>query len=528
MCNKTVLVSRFLFIIMSFGIVSVCLADEPDTASDAYDWAEIHFKSQNYDRAKPLYTLILDNWPDDVYYAPRALAGLAKSNLALGDAEAGDAAVDKLLSEYSDNPHIGWALHHVAQHCKFLEQYERARGLYQYFLEHWPEDHYAMWCRIGLAQVDDFLGNTQAAESAIAEVLADYSQHEDMPAVVCNTAQHYFDVRNYEKARYYYQYVIDTWPEHEYAMWSRQGLAELQTAEATDTSEEWAQIVTQINLAKSNIANADANAAQAVVDELLNDRSGHPRLPEAIYEIARHCVDSAVYQMGAELHQYLLEMWPDHPKAIWARMGLAEAYGTLGNAEAAKATTNQMLAFLPQTDPAKPDAVWTTAHVYFQLQSYEQAIQYFQQILDYWPGYNYAWSAQSWIGECYEKLKSTGSLPESQANALIEDAYLKVIRNHPNCSLIGHASLKLAYLTAEQNRWPEAAAYFELFIDATPDDPRAAYVLYDLGRAYENSGELNLAIPAYAQFIEATDPNSPTAKELKDRFAQLLGEGEPQ
>jgi len=75
MCNKTVLVSRFLFIIMSFGIVSVCFADDPNTVTDAYHWAEIHFKSQNYDRAKPLYTLILDNWPDDVYYAPRALAG---------------------------------------------------------------------------------------------------------------------------------------------------------------------------------------------------------------------------------------------------------------------------------------------------------------------------------------------------------------------------------------------------------------------------------------------------------------------
>jgi tetratricopeptide (TPR) repeat protein len=527
MSSKNVLLSRILFIVISFEMVAVCLAEEPNTVANAYDWAEIHFESKNYDQAKPLYALIVDNWADDVYYAPRALAGLAKSNLALGETEAADGAVDKLLSEYSDNPHIGWALHHVAQHCKFLEEYERAKELYQYFLEHWPEDHYALWCRIGLAQVDDLLGNTQAADSAIAEVLADYSQHEGMPAAVCNTAQHYFDTRNYEKARYYYQYVIDTWPEHEFATWSRQGLAELNAAEPNDTPEEWAEIVTQVDLAKSNIGQADPNAAQAVVDELLNNYSGHPRLPEAIYEIARHCVDSGLYQKGAELHQYLLETWSDSPKAIWARMGMAEAYGTLGNAEAARAATSQMLASLSDADPIKADAVWTAAHVYFQLESYEQAIGYFQQIVDDWPGYKYAWSAQSWTGECYERLKGAGSLAEAEANVLIEDAYLKVIEDYPDCSLIGHAALKLGHLTAEQGRWSEAAAYFELFMEATPDDLRVPYVLYDLGRAYENAGELNLAIPAYAQFIEATGPNSPAAKELKDRFPQLLGEGEP-
>lgn len=515
----------YLFILC---IVSSGAADEscPDPA-DIYHTAEVRIKSQYYDKANQLYQQLLDTWPDDEYYAIRGQAGLAKSSVALGNTEAADAAVEKLLADYSDNEHLPTCLCNVAYYYTFFQEYQKARNLYQHVLNNWPDHTYAMWSQVGLIQIDDLLGSAGAVETAVETLVGDYTNHEDIPAAVCNIAQHYHRLAKYQEAKYCYQYTIANWPDHEYAAWARQGLAELYAAEPTDTPDERFEMLAQIDQAKSNIAQGDPNAAQAVIDILLTDHPGNPRLPEAIYDIAKHCVDSAVYEMGADLHQYVLQMWPDHPKVIWARMGLAESYAALGNAEAAKGTTNQMLASLPQTDPFKPDAVWTAAHVYFQLQNYEQAIQYFQQILDDWPDCKYAWSAQSWIGECYEKLKSTGSFPQPQADPLIETAYCKVIENHPNCPLIGHASLKLAYLTAEQTRWPEATAYFELFIEATPDDIRVPYVLYDLGRAYENANEPNLAISSYAQFIEATDPNSPIAEELKARFPQLAAEGGP-
>jgi tetratricopeptide (TPR) repeat protein len=88
--------------------------------------------------------------------------------------------------------------------------------------------------------------------------------------------------------------------------------------------------------------------------------------------------------------------------------------------------------------------------------------------------------------------------------------------------LVGHACLKLARLSFSENQPVEAAEYLELFLEKSPDDPRVPDVLYDLGRAYEQMGRLDLAVETYGKFIE-TDPNNPLVKTVKARLEKLEG-----
>ena len=90
---------------------------------------------------------------------------------------------------------------------------------------------------------------------------------------------------------------------------------------------------------------------------------------------------------------------------------------------------------------------------------------------------------------------------------LIEQAYQTFVEKYPDRGLAKAATLKLGRLNFQRGRWADAVWYFELFRQKSPDDPRLLAVLYDLGRAYEEMGQLSQAAQVYSEFIEMADPN---------------------
>ena len=64
--------------------------------------------------------------------------------------------------------------------------------------------------------------------------------------------------------------------------------------------------------------------------------------------------------------------------------------------------------------------------------------------------------------------------------------------------------------------------YFETFCEEYPEDRWRALVLYDLAGAYEDIGELELAIDVYEDFIQAY-PDDPQADQAEAKLAELGG-----
>jgi len=89
--------------------------------------------------------------------------------------------------------------------------------------------------------------------------------------------------------------------------------------------------------------------------------------------------------------------------------------------------------------------------------------------------------------------------------------------------LVRHAYLRLGDLNFQKGKWAKAAEYFELFLEKYPEDIRFGQVLYDLGRAYEMMGELELAAEVYSVFIETGHPNEPRIKVLKAKIESWQG-----
>jgi tetratricopeptide (TPR) repeat protein len=157
------------------------------------------------------------------------------------------------------------------------------------------------------------------------------------------------------------------------------------------------------------------------------------------------------------------------------------------------------------------------------LGQYQKGIDYYQQIVDSWPDYKYAWHAQFFVGMYYEKLRDSGDLPPSEADPKIEQAYKAVIEKYPDCSSVRHACLRLGSINFGKGQWTEAAKYFELFLEKYPEDIRWHGVLYDLGRVYEKMGEPSLAAEVYRAFVEISDQNDPRVKAVKAKLEKLEG-----
>jgi len=247
-----------------------------------------------------------------------------------------------------------------------------------------------------------------------------------------------------------------------------------------------------------------SHESQVAIDSLIADFNDHPDLPEAVFIIG-------------EQYYYKAFEDPDKCRKVKSEEHLKKA----------KDIWERIITQRPESQSiGLKHAYFFSAACYRKLGEYDKAVEYFQAVVDNWPNYQYACNAQCLIGECYEKLRNSGTLPESEAIPRIEQAYNGVIENYPDCSLVKYACVRLARPNFEKGQWVDAAMYFELFLQESRDGQRpnrVLHILYDLGRAYEKMGEFEQAAQVYGEFIKMADPADPRIKRVEARLEELGG-----
>ena len=164
-----------------------------------------------------------------------------------------------------------------------------------------------------------------------------------------------------------------------------------------------------------------------------------------------------------------------------------------------------------------------SAWSYYRLREYIKAVEYFEKIVDDWPGYRYGDNVQYMIGECYEKLKRAPDVAIStdEADLRIEAAYLAVIERYPEKVLASGACMKLGQLYFSKELWFEAIVYFEMFRQRMPEH---YWFLCMLGQAYENTGDNELAIAIYEDFLSKAREGDHRIERVQARLAELKGD----
>jgi len=402
-------------------------SDQETLPKEVYQVAGAYNKAKRSDKAAELCRYIVETWPksDHALWAQR---DLAMWSIDANDELAAQAAVDKLLSDFSEHQGIAQVIHAVAQH------YERAKGnlekaleLHRYNAEHFSSDVYAMWSQVEIVYFHIRDGNDAAADNAFDKLLTAFADQPTLPKEIYQVGDEYAKARNYDKAGALYRHVIANWPGTEYEMWARTGNVRI------------------------DILAGDQTAVEPAVDALIADFNDQPELA------------AAVFQVGEEYY-YMAFVDPNTCQTV-------KSVEDINNA---KDVWEKIVVQCPQSESiGLQHANYFLAVCYRRLGQYDNALAYYQTVVDNWPDYQYAWSAQYLIGTCYENLKESGGLPESEASLKIEQAYKAVVEKYPDSALAANACLKLSDLNLKRGQRLDAARYLELFLaTARPTDPR--------------------------------------------------------
>jgi len=408
------------------------------------DFAEKYRKAKKYEQAGDIYQQVAQHHPrPDSNGITRAQLDASRmdilSFMEWGDDPNAQAAIESLIADFNDYQRLPAVLRIFARKYRVAGKYDEAESIYETIATDFPDTNDALRAQMAasmmniLTFIDD--GNDAAAMAAIDKLIADSNDHSNVPATLRRFARKYEGLKNYEGAQAVYQHIIQQFPDSPDANTAKLGISKLDIYLLIESGND------------SNVPSA--------VDKLIADFNDHPGLPVAVFVIGEEYYYKAA-EAGADPNSKAeAKAYYRKAKGVWERM-ITESADP--NAEVTK------------------DAYYFTGVCFRRMGEYGDAIFYYQEVVDNWPDYKYAWSAQCLIGECFERLQKSGALPEAEAEPLIEQAYKLVIENYPDSSLAGHACLKLAEMNLKKGRELEAAGYYELFLTSAPADPRVKSV----------------------------------------------------
>ena len=254
-----------------------------------------------------------------------------------------------------------------------------------------------MWSQSEIVDFHIRDGNDTAADAAYDKLIEVFSGQPTIPKEIHQIADVYSRAERYDKGSQLYQYVIDNWPKTSHELWAKAGMARLK------------------------INTGDDQAAKVILDELIVDFNGYPELPQEIFIIGEQYYNKAFWHENKgqkdEAKDYFRKTI-----TVWERI----------------------ITELPESS-ITPQAYYIAGRCYESLGEYEQAIYYFEIVVDNWPDYERAWNAQFMIARGFDKLASSGQIEKSDASAQIYGACEKLFTNYPDCMAIKAAENLLEY-----------------------------------------------------------------------------------
>jgi len=432
--------------------------------------ADNYRKLNRHKMAREVYQCALANKPDPEFTLWSQM-GLAMSNLWLRDYVAAAGTVEELLTDFSKDNRISVAACLIADEYRRSGEHQKACELYQYVLDNWPGTEHALWSQMGLAISNLWSGENQAADQSADKLLVEFAGDVRVAVAACLLADEYRRLERHEKACQLYQYVIDSWPDAEHALWSQMGLA------------------------ISNIRLDDDNAAWGAIEKLVTQFSKRKNMQQAIQQIVYEYRRRQKLKEAEKLCQYVIDVLRSRPQSeqtLWSQAGLAELHIALGSDNEAQIVIGSLIAIF-KDDPDLPlvifrigelywnEAAWrisegrhvdakqcfrkaldewqkiirefsevphtTPAAYYFSARCYEElgdlktGLDHLTVLVANWPDYEFSWHAQLLIARWSLELGKQQQIPMAEAVTSMREACRKVLSNYPD--LGGDAAKRL-------------------------------------------------------------------------------------
>ena len=120
-----------------------------------------------------------------------------------------EAAVEKLLTNFNDNPLIARAVWDTGRFYRKSKKYDKAIQIHQYNVEHFPADIHAIWSQVEIIYSHLREGDDAGADAAVGNLLTVFSNQPTLPKEIYQVAGRYDELKKYDKARQLYQYNVE-------------------------------------------------------------------------------------------------------------------------------------------------------------------------------------------------------------------------------------------------------------------------------------------------------------------------------
>ena len=533
-----------------------------DAAADLKQ-AEALYKAGRYAEAEQPYLRAIQaadsNDPTQWQRVVDARAKLTVVYIATGRMPQAQAMMQELLAKHSTYERLPHALHEIIEQAKGLNKTTQAGQVYRDVLTAQPGHSQAIWLKMGIAIADTYLGNDQAAQADLRDIIARHSTSPWAGEALAQVGWAYDKLDEYAKARPLYEYVVANWSDKPRAMYAhtalvgdcirlrdrqaaRTHLEQLARRYAADT--QLPSVLTEIargyreaqmyeearrlaeNVLRSyagheqclwaqrdiilcDIAQRDQNTAQAGLQKLVSSYANHGYFPYVLNEIAEGYRRGQMHPQAKSVSQYVLDHLADSDQCLWAQRDIVLTDLASKNVDAA----NAGIQILQSRFAKQPGAIWAISEVAeacAELGRHEQARDLFRFNLNNCPDLDDTiWSLREFVRESITLRDQAGV--DAGIKKLFSD--YSASKNLPMAAVhIGMDLYKASH--------PQAGELFQYVIDKHSDHEQAVLAKGCMGHVFLQQGQDGRAEAIFQRLL--TDyANSPRLAEV----VRLVGEG---
>lgn len=150
--------------------------------------------------------------------------GVVIAEVYAGNREVVDAGVQEIITHDSADRWAGEALAQIGWAYDKLGQYDKARPLYEYVVDHWPDKPRVIYAHTALVRGCIRLNDKQAAQTRLQQLVGRYAADTHLPNVLNEIARGYREAQMYQEAKPVSQYVLDHYPDSGQRFWAQRDL----------------------------------------------------------------------------------------------------------------------------------------------------------------------------------------------------------------------------------------------------------------------------------------------------------------
>jgi len=530
-----------LCVVLFWTLMSVFAGARPLSSglAEQLEQAEIYHNKRDYSKAAALYKDIIEQYSGTVHalQAHKALTVLLIDSKNYAKTEA---AVEDLIKAVASDPNLPKAIYEIARKYEAARRRDSAQRLYEFLIKTYPNDLYALWAKGRMVVLGIEFADAARAQQAMDELIADLRLHPDVerlfneitghrPATYrTRETEHYEQLdggprvhtgssggpaQNRGEERVLYEYVLEHHPGTVYALHALKKLAGHHISDIKHHPERI--VVSKAGSRSVYLLNDERlEQANACMDKLFEDFSGHLDFPRAVFQLAeryRSSLDQRP-EFAEKLYRHLIDKHKDTEYPIKAQRSLVLLYLDTGEKLKGIEAIQDLLRD-NRNDPNLPRLVYDIGF-YLETEKRdkpERAEPVYRYVVEEYPKTRYAVLAKGrLLGLQIKRGDDKALLPGLE----------ELMRDFEKSQHTPKAILDVARSFAYASNYTREIEVLEFLCEEFPDSPEMCHALYRIGYCYRLLKDYDTAAQYYKRVLNEF-PNSTYARHLPRSIGSL-------